>query len=82
MSLRNLVVYSRPGCHLCEDMILALDEVQKSLGFEFEVVNIDSDSQLESRYGLDIPVLCGPEHRFICQHRLSMESLHRYLASC
>ena len=76
-----MIVYSREECHLCQDMISALQLMQKQSAFEFEVIDIDSDSQLISRYGERIPVLLafkdGPE---ICHYHLDQAALDAYLS--
>ena len=53
----RVVLYSRPGCHLCDvarETILAQRERQ---GFEFEEVDIEADEDLELEYGIRIPVV-------------------------
>lgn len=54
--MRSLRVFSRPGCHLCEDMVEALLPLVRGR-LHVEVVNIDHDPELISRYGLRIPIL-------------------------
>jgi hypothetical protein len=49
----RLRLFSRPGCHLCEDMAAILAE----MGLPFERVNIEGDAVLEAEYGPIIPVL-------------------------
>jgi glutaredoxin len=49
----RLSLLSRPGCHLCEEMAGALDD----LGVAFEHVNIEEDAALSAAYGELIPVL-------------------------
>lgn len=49
----DLRLYSRAGCHLCEDAEAAL----AALGVSFERVDISSDAELERLYGWDVPVL-------------------------
>ena len=75
-----LIVYSREECHLCQDMIHALQSLQEQSAFKFEVTNIDTDPQLVSRYGERIPVLLafkdGPE---ICHYHLDQVALDTYL---
>ena len=53
---RRVTLYSRPGCHLCE---VALGEIRSISGIDFEldVVNIDDDDDLLSRYLERIPVV-------------------------
>jgi thiol-disulfide isomerase/thioredoxin len=52
-------IYSRPGCHLCDEMKAVVERVAGSATPppSVEVIDISSDPDLESRYGLEIPVL-------------------------
>ena len=50
-------MYSRPGCHLCDEARDVIDRVQTRYAFDFEVVNIAENPELESRYGTEIPVI-------------------------
>ncbi len=47
------VLYSRDGCHLCEDAERVLTE----LGVPYERVAVSGDAELERLYGWDVPVL-------------------------
>ena len=62
-------MYSRSGCHLCEEMAAGL----RALGIAFEEVDVDSDPQLRLRYGRDVPVLVRGET--VCKHRLTPEAI-------
>jgi glutaredoxin len=53
-----VVLYTRPGCHLCDearDAILALRE--SSGGFELREIDIDADDELHARFLERIPVV-------------------------
>ena len=50
-------VMSRPGCHLCEEALLAVAEVCDGAGMPFEVTSVAGDSVLEARYGDLVPVV-------------------------
>jgi hypothetical protein len=50
-------MYSRPGCHLCETAGEVIRHAQARLAFEFRVVDIGGDRDLEARFGSDIPVV-------------------------
>ena len=54
-----LTLYSRPGCHLCDDMKAVVERVARTSTPvpTIEVVDISSDPELEALYGLEIPVL-------------------------
>lgn len=47
------VLYTRPGCHLCEDAEAALG----ALAWPYTRADISGDADLERRYGWDVPVL-------------------------
>ncbi len=52
---KRVVLYERPGCHLCEDAAELLDQI---VGPDrYERVDIDTDDHLLVRYGHRIPVL-------------------------
>ena len=56
-AVTTLTLYSRPGCHLCDDMKAIVDRVAQSVPLTLEVVDISTDAELEALYGLEIPVL-------------------------
>jgi len=51
--MARLVLYGRPGCHLCDDARIVLERI----GEPFEEVDIDSDDELFKRYLERIPVI-------------------------
>lgn len=53
----HLQLFSRPGCHLCDEMKAVVQPLARELGAVVEEVNIAGDPELESEYGLQIPVL-------------------------
>jgi Glutaredoxin-like domain (DUF836) len=55
----TLTLYSRPGCHLCDEMKTIVEYVARSAAppVTIEEVDISTDPLLEGRYGLEIPVL-------------------------
>jgi glutaredoxin len=52
-----VILYGKPGCHLCEDARAALERVRADRPFELEEVDITLDPVLDRRYGERIPVL-------------------------
>ena len=54
-----LTLYSRPGCHLCDDMKAIVERVARTSTPEptIEVIDISTNPELEALYGLEIPVL-------------------------
>jgi len=55
--MHQVVLYSRPGCHLCDVAREAILSQRDRLGFEFEEVDIEADEELELEYGIRIPVV-------------------------
>ena len=53
----RFVLYSRPGCGLCEEMRAELDRLPAARGYPLEVLDVDADSDTRARYGHKIPVL-------------------------
>jgi glutaredoxin len=54
----RVVLYSRPGCHLCEEMKTELTRAGCSDLYSVEEINIESDPELLAQYRHEIPVLC------------------------
>lgn len=55
--MRQVQIYSRQGCHLCDLALTTLEVLQKELNFEIEVILIDGIPELEERYGEQVPVI-------------------------
>jgi hypothetical protein len=53
----RLVLYSRDGCGLCEEMLLELGPWMAARGAAVEVRDVDGDPLTRRRWGLKIPVL-------------------------
>ena len=57
MSKPHVIIYSRPGCHLCDDAKAAILSSGCNDQFTLEEVNIESDEELLRKYKYDIPVI-------------------------
>jgi glutaredoxin len=65
MSTPTLTLYSRPGCHLCDEARAALERVRARATFSLQEVNIETDEELHRRYLERIPVVAlGDEELF------------------
>jgi glutaredoxin len=53
----GVVLYTRAGCHLCEDAEAVLRAALERAPFELTVVDVDADPALTDRYGLRVPVV-------------------------
>jgi len=74
----ELTLYSRAGCHLCEDMAALLDEFSEEYPYCVKVIDIDADPALRAKYQVLVPVLCLGDKQ-ICHHFLDMTSLRAAL---
>lgn len=62
----RVVVYSKPGCHLCEDAVTVVAQVCAEAGAEWVEQDISGDPDLMRTYGEQIPVtfVDGRQHDF------------------
>jgi glutaredoxin len=75
---REVTLYSRPGCHLCEEAKEAMAPVLREAGAVLREVNIEGDAELEARYGVDIPVIFIGARK-AAKHRVDVKQLRRQL---
>jgi hypothetical protein len=70
----DVVLYSRPGCHLCELVEPVLRHVQQRRRFALEIRNIDNSPGDYQRYRHEIPVVTvnGVE---MARHQLTAAAL-------
>jgi len=77
--VREVIVYSRRGCHLCEQLI---DEIEPLLRGRAKLLvrNVDTEPSWAEAYGWDIPVVvfAGTE---VCRHKLDRAALQAALSS-
>jgi len=64
--MTTVTIYSRLGCHLCDDAKNVLDLMREELNFEIVVINIDEDAELVKLYSDQVPVIHidGEHHDF------------------
>jgi hypothetical protein len=75
----GFVLYSRPGCGLCEEMRAELDRLPAAQGYGLEVLDVDLDPDTRARYGHKIPVLMFAGE-LVCHGRLDTEEVLKALA--
>jgi hypothetical protein len=83
VTVAHFTLYSRSYCHLCEDMLAALQAMQPDgQRFEIEVVDVDADEALVARFDELVPVLYGDlSQSELCHYFLDEGAVRRYLAS-
>ena len=79
MPTGRLTVVHRHDCQLCDEMLTELAELGRALPLPpLELLDVDSDPQLQRRYGLEVPVLLL-DGMVVCRHRLDRDELTRLL---
>jgi glutaredoxin len=79
-----VTVYSRNGCHLCENAVNTLEGMREELAFNIDVIYIDGNPELEKLYGNEVPVIHinGEHHDFFKvdaeRFRTSLEKHRRH----
>ena len=75
---RDVTMYMREGCHLCEEAKTAMASILAALCANLQEVDIDDDPTLRARYTNDVPVIfIGSQ--FFAQHRVDLARLRRHL---
>ena len=75
----NVVIYSRPGCHLCDEAKQIITAAGCAEDYTLAEIDIESDQDLLRRYKNDIPVITinGVE---MFRHRLTAEQFRSAIA--
>ncbi|WP_243642591.1 glutaredoxin family protein [Sulfurisoma sediminicola] len=73
------MLYGRGYCHLCHDMLAALEDLRGEHAFEVEVIDIDADPALESKYNDFVPVL-EADGIELCHYFLDAAKVREYLS--
>ena len=78
----TVTLYSKPGCHLCDDMKAIVQRVTRAaeLPVTVEEIDISTDPDLEARYGLEIPVLLV-DGKKAAKYRTTEEEVARMIAA-
>ena len=75
---RDITIYSRPGCHLCEEAKAQIAPMLKEFGACLTEINIDEDPELRARYDYDVPVIFLGARK-VAKHRVDPAQFRRQL---
>ena len=75
----HFVLYSRPGCGLCEEMLGELASLPEAQFYGIDVLDVDADPAAKTRYGHKIPVLLFAGE-LVCHGHLDPDEIHKALA--
>ena len=77
---RDVTLYTRPGCRLCDEAKAAIAPLLREFGAVLHEVNVDEDIVLKERYGWDVPVIFIGQHK-AAKHRVDLAQFRRQLQS-
>ena len=75
---RDVTIYSRPGCHLCEEAKEQIAPLLEEFGSRLTEINIDEDPELRARYDYDVPVIFLGARK-AAKHRIDSAQFRRQL---
>jgi glutaredoxin len=75
---RDVTLYTRPGCHLCEEAKAEIAPLLKEFGAPLTEINIDEDPGLRARYDYDVPVIFLGARK-AAKHRVDVAQFRRQL---
>ncbi len=53
----EVTLYTRQGCHLCEDAKQVIDSLREVAEFRLKILDIDLDPELQARFTNEVPVI-------------------------
>lgn len=74
----EVTLYTRPGCHLCDEAKSQMAPLLAEFGARLREVNIDADPELRERYNVDVPVIFLADRK-IAKHRIDPKQFRRQL---
>lgn len=74
----DVTLYTRPGCHLCEEAKAQIAPLLSKAGARLREVNIDADPVLRARYDSDVPVIFLGARK-VAKHRVDLSQFRRQL---
>ena len=77
--MTTVTVYSRRGCHLCDELLEVLEPRLRGRA-ALEVVDIDTDETLRARYNTSVPVVTVGE-TLVSRHFLDIARLEDVLGA-
>jgi len=78
----HFIIYSRSYCHLCEDMLNALEQFRSAQVFTVEMIDVDAEATLLQHYDELVPVLVGQHGeqplRQLCHYFLDVSAVQQF----
>lgn len=74
-----LRLVGRRYCHLCDDMLIALQRLPEIARWEIEVIDVDEQPELLARFDEWVPVLLSVSGEPLCHYHLDVTKVRQYL---
>ena len=74
----DVTLYTRSGCHLCEEAKEQIGPLLRRAGASLREVNIDADATLRERYDYEVPVIFLGARK-VAKHRVDVERFRKQL---
>lgn len=74
----QVTLYTRAGCHLCDEAKAQMAPLLAQFGAPLREVNVDTDAELRAEYGNDVPVIFLGGRK-VAKHRIDVEQFRRQL---
>jgi glutaredoxin len=75
-----VTLYTRAGCHLCDDAKQVIAAARARTDFDYEELDIDADPELRRLYNEEVPVI-AIDRRKAFKYRLDMNEFLKRLAA-
>lgn len=81
----HFTLYTRSYCHLCDDMLEALQALSSEFPFTVELVDVDADETLVAQFDELVPVLFGRKGNSdsvqLCHYFLNEVKIRKFLTA-
>jgi glutaredoxin len=74
----KVTLYTRRGCHLCDEAKVAIEAARRRRAFDYEELDIDSDARLLQLYNEEVPVI-AIDGKKAFKYRLTADELLKKL---
>jgi glutaredoxin len=74
----EVTIYTKPGCHLCEEAKSAIAPLLREFHASLREIDIENDPTLTQRFGCDIPVIYIGRRKS-AKHRVNLQQFRRQL---
>lgn len=78
MPALQVTLYTRAGCHLCDEAKQQIAPLLREFGATLREVDVDSDASLREQYSNDVPVIFIGERKAV-KHRVDLQQFRRQL---